>query len=212
MDPQKAYKDGLFRHNSVLSEGMVIAPVVVCCDTLRKSLLLSLAFVLITVTAVTLGSFYPKKLPYAVRIILYALTASLLYIPTALLCEYLSPETYAALTNMSLPGLGMVSGAAFLYLPLLSVNSFVVLHSELHFYHYTRGKMLGVLLSHAAGFSLAACLIGCIREVFAHGTFFGFAVDMPLILQGLAAPWGGFILIGILSALHRRIFPKKTEA
>lgn len=203
------YKDGLFRHNSVLSEGMVIAPIVVCCDTLRKSLLLSLAFGIITVLTVTVGSFYPRKLPYAFRIILYALTASVIYIPTALLCEFVSPPTYAALTSMTLPGAGTVSGAAFLYLPLLSVNSFIVLHSELHFYHYKRGRMLGVLLAHAAGFTLTACLVGLIREILGCGTILGYAVDMPLVMSGLCAPWGGFILVGILAAAHRHLFRKK---
>ncbi len=211
MKSQVEYKDGLFRHNSVLYEGMVIAPIVVCCDTLRKALILSLAFVLITVTSVLIGSLYPRRFPYAVRIILYALTASAIYIPTALLCEYISPSTYAALTNMVLPGQGLVTGAAFLYLPLLSVNSFVVLHSELHFYRYPRKQMLGVLLAHAAGFSLVACLASFLREIAAHGTVLGFAVDMPLVMSGIAAPWGGFILIGILSALHRRAFRSKSE-
>lgn len=206
-----AYKDRLFRHNAVFSEGMVIAPIVVCCDTLRKSLLLSLAFVLITVLTVFIGSFYPKKLPYAFRVIGYALTASALYIPTALLCEYLSPSTYAALSVMQLPLLGTVSGAAFLYLPLLSVNSFIVLHSELHFYHYKRFRMLGILTAHAAGFSMAACLVGLIREILGYGTAFGYAVDMPVVMKGFAAPWAGFILIGILAAAHRRAVRNKQE-
>lgn len=207
----RSYRDGFLRHNAVFSECMVIAPLVVCCDTLSKSLMLSLAFVMITVLTVTLGSFYPKKLPYAFRIIFYALTASALYIPAALLCEYISPSTYAALTNMVLPGQGTVSGAAFLYLPLLSVNSFIVLHSELHFYHYRRSRMLGVLLAHAAGFTLAACMIGVIREILAYGTIFGYAVDMPLVMSGIGAPWAGFILIGLLAAAHRHIFRKKQE-
>lgn len=202
-------KDGLFRHNSVLSEGMVIAPIVVCCDTLRKSLLLSLAFVMITCITVCIGSLVPRNLPYALRVLFYALTASVIYIPAALLCETISPATYAALTSMMLPGMGMVSGAAFLYLPLLSVNSLIVLHSELHFYHYKRGRMLGVLAAHAAGFVLTACLTGLIREILAYGTVFGFAVDMPLVMAGLGAPWGGFILIGIFAAAHRHIFRKK---
>lgn len=205
------YKDGLFRHNAVLSEGMVIAPVVVLCDTLQKALLLSLEFVLVTVLTVFLGSFYPRKLPYASRIILYVLTASLLYIPSALLCEFIAPAVYAALNVMELPGLGEVSGAAFMYLPLLSVNSFIVLHSELHFYRYRRSRMLGVLTAHAAGFTLAACLMGVMREILAHGTLFGFAVDMPIVMKGFAAPWGGFILLGVLCAVHRALVRRKQE-
>ncbi|MBQ4464863.1 MAG: electron transport complex subunit E [Oscillospiraceae bacterium] len=212
MDPDRSYKDGLLRHNAVLSEGMVIAPLVICCDTLRKSLLLSLAFVIITVLTVLIGSCYPRRFPYAVRIILYALTASALYIPVALLCEFLSPSAYAALTQMQLPELGLVSGAAFMYLPLLSVNSFIVLHSELHFYHYKRLRMLGVLTAHAAGFTLAACLLGVLREITAYGTVFGYAVDMPVVMKGFGMPWGGFILLGLLAGAHRAIFRKKQEA
>ena len=184
------YKDGLLRHNAVLAEGMVIAPIVACCDTLQKALLLSLQFVIVTVLTVFIGSFYSRRLPYAFRILLYVLTASVLYIPSALLCEYIAPATYADLSVLQLPGLGEVSGAAFMYLPLLSVNSFIVLHSELHFYHYRRGKMLGVLTAHAAGFTLAACFAGSVREILAHGTLFGFAVDMPIVMKGFAAPWG----------------------
>ena len=212
MDSDRAYKDGLFRHNAVLSEGMVIAPLVVCCDTMRKSLLLSLGFAVITILTVLIGSFYPKRLPYAVRIILYALTASALYIPAALLCEYISPSTYAALSSMQLPGMGTVPGAAFMYLPLLSVNSFIVLHSELHFYHFKRTAMLGVLIAHAAGFALTACLLGAIREILAYGSIFGYAVDMPLVMKGLGTPWGGFVLLGLLAGIHRYLFRKKQEA
>lgn len=202
--------DGLFRRNAVLSEGMVIAPIVVCCDTLHKALLLSLAFAVITAVSVFVGSFYPKKLPYAVRIMLYALTAAVVYIPAVLLCEYISPETYAALRSMQMPGTDL-TGNAFLYLPLLTVNSFIVLHSELYFYRLRRTLMAGALLFHIAGFCLTACLTGCIREVLAYGSLFGHAVDMPLLLRGFSAPWGGFILLGVLCALHRALFAQKQE-
>ncbi len=201
--------DGFLRRNAVLSLGMVIAPIVVCCDTLPKAVLLSLAFSCITITTVFIGSFYPRRLVYAVRVVLYALTAAVVFIPTSLLCEYFSPSIYAALEQTLIPG--SMDMAGVMYLPLLSVNSFIVLHSELYFYRQKKGQMFISLVSHTAGFCLAACLMGCIREILAYGSIWGHVVDMPLLMQGFSAPWGGFIVLGILCALHRVIFPKKGD-
>ncbi|MBR4102110.1 MAG: electron transport complex subunit E [Oscillospiraceae bacterium] len=183
--------DGLFRRNAVLAEGMVIAPIVVCCDTLPKALILSLAFACITFLSVSIASFFPKSIPYALRIILYAITSSLIYIPVAMLCSYL---------NFAVIGM---------YLPLLTVNSFVVLHSELYFYKLQKRLLLPALFLHIAGFCLTAVIIGLVREILAYGTICGRVVDVPVLMQGLSAPWAGFILLGILCAVHRKFFPKK---
>ncbi len=188
--------DGLLSRNAVLAEGMVIAPVVVCCNTLPNALIISLAFALLTFFTVLLGSFYPKKLVYAVRVSLYALTSAVLFLPVYMLCLYLQPQ---------------LSGTELfrMYLPLLAVNSFVVLHSELYFYRLRRSVMCGALFFHILGFCLTAAAVGAIREILAYGTICGHVVDMPLLLQGTAAPWAGFILLGLLCALHRKLFPKK---
>ena len=211
-DKKHSLLEGLTRKNAVLSEGMVIAPIVVLCDTLPKGAMLSLAFSLLTFLAVAIGSYYPRKLPYAVRVILYALTAALLYIPVALFCEFISPDVYASLGTMYVPGIAEAASAAVMYLPLLAVNSFIVLHSELYFYRMQRGPMLISLLCHCLGFSLTACMIGFLREILAYGSVAGHVVDMPLVMHALATPWGGFILLGILCALHRVLFLKKEEA
>jgi electron transport complex protein RnfE len=186
--------DGLLWRNAVLAEGMVLAPIVVCCNTLQKALLLSLAFACITALTVSICSFYPQKAAYAVKMVLYALTAAVIFIPTAMLCRYLYPDIYAEM--------GM-------YLPLLTVNSFIVLHSELYFYRLRRTVMLVTLLFYIAGFALTAVLIGAVRELLTYGSLGGHVVDMPLLMQGFSAPWAGFILLGVLCALHRVIFPKK---
>lgn len=183
--------DGLFHRNAVLAEGMVIAPIVVCCNTLPKALILSLAFACITFLTVSIASFFPKRIPYALRIVLYAVTSSLIYIPVALLCHTLN---FAAI--------GM-------YLPLLTVNSFVVLHSELYFYQLRKRLLLPSLFLHIAGFCLTAVIVGFIRELLAYGTICGRVVDIPILMQGLSAPWAGFILLGVLCAVHRKFFPKK---
>lgn len=189
--------DGMFRKNAVLAEGMVIAPIVVCCDTLPHAVMVSLVFACVTFLTVILASFYPKKIPYACRIVLYALTAALLYIPTALLCSSLDAASIGNLSQLTV------------YLPLLTVNSFIVLHSELYFCRLRRKVMLPVLFFYIAGFCLTAAFVGLLREILAYGTVWGRAVDMPLLLHGFSAPWAGFILIGLLCALHRKCFPRK---
>ena len=145
------------------------------------------------------------------RIVLYALTAAALYIPAAMLCEYISPSVYGSLGSMVVPGQGIVPDAAAMYLPLLSVNSFIVLHSELHFYHMRRPVMFVSLLAHTAGFLMAACACGAVRELLAHGSLLGHVVDIPLLMRGFAAPWGGLVILGALCALHRVIFRKKVD-
>ncbi len=192
--PRFSVFDGLLRRNAVLAEGMVIAPIVVCCTTLRNALMLALCFACITFLTVTIGAFYPKRLPYALKVILYALTACVAYLPSVLLCQYLDPQATAAIG---------------IYLPLLTVNSFIVLHSQLHFYPLRKRIMLPVLVFHIAGFAAAAILVGVIRELVAYGTVYGHLVDMPLLMQGFSAPWAGFVLLGLLCALHRAIFPQK---
>lgn len=188
--------DGLLRRNAALSEGMVIAPIVVCCDSLYKALMLSLAFACITFLTILTASFYPPKMVYAVKIILYALTAAVYCIPVTFLCEWLQPDVAAAL--------GM-------YLPLLAFNSFIVLHSELYFYRIRRKVMLPALFFHILGFSLTAVIIGAVRELLAYGTLCNRVMAMPLVIQGIRAPWAGFILLGIGCALHRKFFRRDKE-
>jgi electron transport complex protein RnfE len=98
-----------------------------------------------------------------------------------------------------------------IYLPLLSVNSFIVVYAESYFYKLKKKKMPLVLFSHILGFCAVACIVGTIREILSFGTIFGNALGLPLLMNGFSAPWGGFILLGILCALHRVIFSKKDD-
>lgn len=60
-------------------------------------------------------------------------------------------------------------------------------------------------LSYIVGFDLAALAFGFIREFVAMGMVGGQMVGIPLTFPGLALPFGGFILLGLLSALYRKI-------
>ncbi len=187
--------EGIGRRNMILSQGMVIAPIVLFATTLENALILSLAFSCLTFSTVGISSFYPKSWAYALRVILYLFTAALLYPPTLWLCKVVFAD------------LGEVEN----FLPLLTVNSLIVLHSQLHFHPMKRHIMFPTLLFYCLGFCVVAIGIGMVRELISLGTIYGNIVDMPLLLKGFSGTWGGFLLIGLSSALHRVLFAHVRE-
>ena len=174
--------DGLFKGNAVLEKGMVIAPIVICCTTLQNALLVSLAFALITMSTVWICQFYPKDLRFALRMVLYAMTGAGIALPALLICRAINPIFYDNAGSMTA-----------IYLPLLSVNSFIVLYGESYFYQIPKKKMPIVLLFHILGFCATSCMVGLIREIISFGTILGNAVDMPLLMNGFSAPWGDLL-------------------
>ena len=85
--------DGLLLTNPVLERGLVLAPVIVASLNCKNSFILGVSFLLITFFTVLLSSFISKKIPYTIRIILYALIACAIYIPTAMLMDFWFPNT-----------------------------------------------------------------------------------------------------------------------
>lgn len=182
--------EGLFSDNTVLSSLMVVSPVIMCSDTLRNAEALIYAFSAITLLSVIICSFIPKKLPYAVKVILYAAIASLVYIPVKMLAK----ETYPGI----IPRVGI-------YFPLLAVNSLIVFRSESKFFRMKRGRMIVSLCSYILGFDAVILLTALIRELFTYGTFNSRMVDFSTTVSGLGMPYGGFILLGVFCGVYRKI-------
>ena len=61
--------DGLFLGNTVLERGLVVSPVIVAATTLQNSVILAIAYAVITFLTVFCTSFIPKRLPYTIRVI-----------------------------------------------------------------------------------------------------------------------------------------------
>ncbi|MCM1507623.1 MAG: electron transport complex subunit E [Ruminococcus flavefaciens] len=181
---------GLFRDNTVLSAFMVLSPVIVCTNTLKKSLALIYAFSVITFVSVILSSFVPKKIPYALRIISYALISSLVYIPVKMTAGMLWQESVTAVG---------------IYYPLIAVNSLIVLQTEVKFFRLKKTQMTVSLLSYIAGFDIVMLITALIREVISYGTVNGMIAEIPLIVSGFAQTSGGFILLGLLCGVYRKI-------
>ncbi len=188
--PKNTLTSGILTDNTVLSACMVISPVIMCGDTLQNAIALISAFTLITLISVIAASFVPKQLPYAAKIIIYAVISSLVYMPVRLFASEVYPE--------SVERIGI-------YYPLLAVNSLIVYQTEAKFFRMKKAPMMISLISYVLGFDAVMLITGFLRELIAYGTINSKMVDMDIIISGISQPFGGFIFLGLLCGLYRKI-------
>lgn len=182
--------DGLYKKNTILISGLLIAPVVLGATTLLKSVTLAVAFSIITFFSVIISSFFSRRIVYAIRIVLYTLIASFVYVPVIILCMQVFDDE--------------VKQLGFL-MPLLIINALIVSKSELRFFRRSKGKMIIDVTSYILGFDIVIILVGFLREIFGTGSLNGKLIGIPLTFSILKYPCGGFILIGLLAGLLRKI-------
>ena len=185
---RKALMGGLLGDNVVLSGLMVISPVIVCGDTLKNAAALVYAFSAITFLAVLISSFIPQKLPYTVKVILYAVIAAIIYIPVKFASKQLYPESISRIG---------------IYFPLLAVNSLIVFQTEAKFFRMNKRDMIISLFFCILGFDIVMLITGFLRELFAYGTINNHIVDMNTLTDGLSKPFGGFIFLGLMCGAYR---------
>lgn len=181
---------GILGENMVLSSLMLISPVIICGDTLKNAIALICAFSAITFLSVTISSFVPRRLPFAAKVIIYAIVASIVYIPVQFAGRELFPS--------SIERIGI-------YYPLLAVNSLIIFRSEAELYAMKRGKMTVTLIFYIIGFDAVMLVAGFVREIIAYGTVNDRLVDVDIIISGLSQPFGGFIFLGLFCAVYRKI-------
>lgn len=182
-----ASKEALFTSNALLANGSIIAPAVVVATGFMPALTLCLIFSLVTYITVAICSFVPRKLLYTVRIILYTLVASLVYVPVSMLVEGIMPQYFAALG---------------IYAPLLITNSMITVRTESKFYRLKRGYMFELAAFYVVGYDVSLLLFGTLRELLSGGGLFGVSF-LPLSFPTASAAFGGFILLAVVSAIFR---------
>lgn len=192
MEENKSFRvslDGIFRQNIVLMSGLVTAPIIVAATTFERALVLSLSFLLISYSSILICRAFPRKIAYAIRIILYAAVAATVFIPTALLLKQLFPET---------------AESVMLYIEIIVVNSLILSKTESRFYIQPFKIMAVEALVYIAGYIMAALCVGILRELLAYGTLFSFRVcDAPM--PAAKTPFFGFLLVGLMAAACRAV-------
>lgn len=182
--------NALLRRNPILASGLVIAPAVVIADSFFDAVTLAAAFSAITFFTLLVSSFVPKNIVYSVRIILYTVIGALVYVPSAILLKYLMPEGIEAMG---------------VFFPLLITNGLIISRSESMFFLESKGHMLLDIIFCIIGYDTAVLLFGAVREILGTGMIGGKIIGMPIVFSAFQHPFGGFILLGILSALLRVI-------
>ncbi len=187
---KKQLLGGILGDNIVLSGLMVISPVIICGDTLNNAEALVYAFTAITFLSVIISSFVPRKLPYTVKVILYALISALVFIPVELATQEFFP--------------GVIQRIG-IYFPLLAVNSLIVFQTEAKFFRMKRLDMIISLVFCIIGFDAVMLITGVLRELFAYGTINNRIVDINTLISGLSQSFGGFVFLGLMCGAYRFI-------
>lgn len=186
----KTIFDGLFMKNTVLASGLVVAPIIVSATTVQSAFALVIAFSLITFLTVLISSFVPRDMVYAVRIILYTVIAAMVYVPVAVFADSFMEQQFSSLGIM---------------FPLLITNSLIITRSEIHFFKLDKLRMLAEVLFYVLGFDVVAMIVGFVREIFATGAIGDKIIGIHFTLPFLSTTFGGFIVVGILAALLKKI-------
>ncbi len=185
-------RDGLFKQNIVFMSGLVIAPVIACATTLMKSLAICMVFTLVSFFTIIICRTVPRKIAYTLRVIIYSLIASAIYIPVIILTEGVFSEAVIA--------------SAGVYLPILVTNSLILSKTEVRFFGESFTDMVIDCAVFILGFDIACIFTGTVRELLAKSTIGGLYLDMPFTIPALETTFGGFLFVGMCAGIFRGIY------
>lgn len=185
-------RDGIIKQNIVLMSGLFAGPVIGAATTWENSLALCYVFSLVTLLSVGLCRLLPKKITFAVRIVLYAIISTIVYIPVIISAEYIfSPD--------------LLNGIA-LYLILSVINPLILSKTESRFFLRPVLLMYKDVLGFVTGFDLSCILVGSLRDILTDEMIANTIIRIPLQVPAMDKMYCGFILVGILAGLSRFIY------
>ena len=190
--------DGIIKQNPVLMSGLFAVPVVGAATSLESALAVCYVFSVVTLVSVGLCRLLPKKIAFAIRIVLYALIASVVYIPTVLTAGLIFPAE-------------VMDGAA-LYLAVIVTNPLILTKTESRFFLRTPLQMVKDVMGFIIGFDLACLLVGVIRDILTDNIIGNTIVPLSFQMPSMNSVYGGFILVGVLAGLFRAFYNKFVKS
>lgn len=185
---------GAFIYNPVLTQAIGICTIVAIGATAKISLVFSLILSTLLIIMEILSSLVLKKLSRWLRIAVYMLISTLLILPVSIFMD----KNYSEL-----------SAAMGIFLPLLAVNSIIVIRCEIFAVNNNVRNSFFDAAAASVGFTAVSLIVGIIREILAYGSVFGKTVTGLPHLSGIALPFGGLLIIGFLAAFHKWLILKK---
>ncbi len=184
--------DGILNQNMVLMSGLFAGPVIGAATNLENSLVIALAFTLITMATAGLCRLLPKKIVFSVRIALYALIASVIYIPVIMLENLI----FGADTVRSVS----------LYLAILVTNPLIMSKTESRFFLRSVPMMFKDITGFVIGFDLSCIIVGALRDIISDNMLWNTIIPLPFQMSAMESVYGGFILVGVLAGLFRFVY------
>ena len=181
---------GITTRNPVFVEGLLLAPVIVASTSLKNAVALSITLMVVTLPSIVLASMVKTSLPHWLRVPMYALMASLMLIPAALLVTPIAPTIFDSM--------GM-------YFSLMIFNSVLFTRAERCAVKTTPPEALLDSACYCIGFAFAILPIAAIREILASNSIWGIPLEFSFKIGAVILPFAGFMLVGMFSAGTRYI-------
>ena len=186
--------DGIIKQNPVLMSGLFAVPVIGAATSWESALAVCYVFSIVTLISVVLCRLLPKKIAFAVRIVLYALIAALVYVPAAYTAQLIFPT--------------VVPGNIGLYLAVIVANPLILTKTESRFFLRTPLQMFKDVMGFIIGFDLSCMLVGVIRDILTDNIIGNTIVPLSFQMPSMNSVYGGFILVGVLAGLFRALYNK----
>lgn len=179
---------GLLKNNPVVSLGLTLPFVIVPTLSIKSGLMISAFLAAATIPPALLAPVLNRKLQPIFSLPCYG--------ALSMAC--------VLLLRFCLSGKALLLEDLGVYVPLAAFNGMMLELALLH----PRRKVSAALhdsVMMCLGFLLVAVFISALREFFGSASLWGIPIGAPIRIRGLVLPFSGFILIGFLSALFRRV-------
>jgi Na+-translocating ferredoxin:NAD+ oxidoreductase subunit E len=182
-------KRGLLYENPILSLALGLCPSIAVSSTLKTGLGMGIAVTFVLTASNVIISMVRKLIPEKVRIPCYIVIIASLVTVTELIMQAWFPQLHKELG---------------IYLSLIAVNCIILGRVEAFASknNVRRSFIDGIVMG--LGFTVALCILSCIRELLGSNTLLGLTVVpgyQPMLVLVLAP--GGFFAIAFVMALAR---------
>lgn len=188
---KKVFQRGILRENPVLMQCIGLFPAIALATSLKAAAIVAVASAVLLIVMEFLTALLLKKLPFWLRIGMYALLSFGVLAGGLVVCERFLPDF-----------LGTLGG----YLPLLAVNAIIAFRCETCAAHQTLRVSLLDALGASLGYAIVLVLLGFVRELLGSGTILGHTISSLPEIPGMLMPFGGFLLLGFMAAAVKGIY------
>lgn len=185
--------NALLLKNPVLVLGLDLPFLIVCATTLRNAVALTIEMFLIHMVTMVVSMVTVRYLPNWSRMLVNVCAAFVMMTVARSLITGLFPD---------------ISNYVGMYIYLMAVNGITIYQSATITRKDKPWPVLARAFLNALAFALTMLLVSLFRECFALGTLWGIPLNLPMRFSGLAMPFGGFVLMGMLLALFKWINKK----